>query len=99
MIRRVAGRGDCLERPEAGPACQQDVGIASSSGDRSVSEQPAQVPDGLTVIGVVVGQRDPAETAPCCDLRHELLDVVGQVRSGVDQPRRIAGNDPRVGAA
>ena len=46
-----------------------------------------------------MGHRDPAESAARTQLARELLDVVIETWSGIDQPRRIAPENPGVRSA
>ena len=67
---------------------------ASGAGQRSSS-----VLDGLAVVGVVVGQRHAAEPAARLDARpSRRSQVLLEQRARVDDPGRVAPDDPGVGA-
>jgi hypothetical protein len=48
------------------------------------------------VVGVVVRDGDAAGAAAPLDLRRDRLDVRGQSRPGIDDPRGVAAEHPRV---
>jgi hypothetical protein len=47
---------------------------------------------------VLVGEGDAAEATPGVDLGSQCGDVVIEIGAGIDQPRRVSANNPRVRA-
>jgi len=98
VVGRVAGHGVDRERAEASAVAEPHVGRVAARADPRAAEPLAQREEPLDVVLVVVRDRDAAGAAASLDRRGHTLDVVGDVRAGVDDPRRVAADDPRVGA-
>ena len=97
VVGSVAGGRERLERPDPRPVGQEHVDLAAGGRQRGVREPPADRRNRLGVIGVVVSQRDPAEAAARLDLGDSASRCSSSAGPGVDQPRRVAADDPRVG--
>ena len=76
VIRRVARGRDRVERADAAPVGQQHVDVAASRRQRRAREPLAHRRHRLGVVGVVVGQRDPAEPAAALDLLGQRAEVL-----------------------
>ncbi len=50
------------------------------------------------MVGVIVGERDAAETAARVDGLNDALDVLRQRGTGIDHVGGVAADDPGVGA-
>ena len=98
MVRRVAGDGVRDERAEALALDEPDVGGEARRGHRGAPEPVPQREHALDVVEVVVRHRDPTRAAARLDLGGHRVEVLGQVRPGVDDPRRVAPDDPGVRA-
>ena len=96
VIGRVAGGRECAQRAEAIPVTQTDVNLATGARQRDTWVTRAHRPDRLAVIAVIVGERDPRRTAATSQLGDQRSDVVLLSRPGVDQPRRLVADHPRV---
>ena len=97
VIGCVSGCGEGLERPEASPVEKLHIDLPPPGGQRGRSPL-TQCADPLGVIGVIVGERDAAETAASVDQRHKAIQVLLRRGAGIDHIRGVAADDPRVGA-
>ena len=84
------------QRAECIALAELDVDITTSGCQRRRRKTFANRRHRLGVIGVVVGERDPTQPAAPLELGDEGPDVLGQGRSRIDQPRRVAADDPRI---
>ena len=89
------GRND-LERSEPLPLPQRHIDLAARRGQRRVGEAPPDLGHRLGVVGVIVGEGDPSQPPAARKLGGERRHVFGQRGAGVDQPRGLAADDPRV---
>ena len=98
VVVGVAGDRDRPQRPELVAVGERHVGRVPRGRDRDRAQPLAQRLDALAVVGVVVRERDPAGAAAARDLRGDRVEVGGERRAGIDHPRRVAPDDPRVRA-
>jgi hypothetical protein len=95
VVGRVAGRGEDPQRAEALAVAQHDVDLAAGGADgraRGGGDRGHR----LDVVGVVVCQRDAAGAAAPLGLRDDRLDMRIEAGPGVDDPARIAADQPGV---
>ena len=81
------------------PSAQLYVHIPVGRGQRGVRVSGPDRRDGFGVVGVVMRERDPAEPAPTLELGDERVDVLVEIRPGVDEPRGVPADDPGVRSA
>ena len=98
VVGRVPGRGHRLQRTERAALRQANVDVAACGAELGLGEPRADRGHRLGVVGVVVGKRDPTEPSTALDLSGHGFHMLGQPRPRVDQPSRVAADDPRVGA-
>jgi hypothetical protein len=95
----VAGQVQRGEGPEDVAVAERDVGRVAHRGDGRSAEPVGEGRHALRVVGVVVGEHDPARAATRLDSGGHRGDVRRQRRTGIHHPRGIAPDDPRVRAA
>ena len=96
VIGSVAGR---RRPPRAGRTCSRrepHVDGPARRGQRRVRVAGADRRHRLGVVAVVVRERDAAEAAPAVEFGDQRVYVLVEIRPGIDQPRRVAADDPRV---
>ena len=93
VVGGVSGSGHRLERAEPHALLERDVDIAAAGPQRRGAPFE-QCPDGLPMVGMVVRERDAAETG--VDRSHQALEVGLHQRARVDDPGRPAPHHPRV---
>ena len=98
MVGRVARSGDHDQRTNGVPVGDAAVHVAARGRHRGGPGPRAQRSHGLGVVGVVVGEQDPAQPAPPRHLGGHRRDVLRQRRAGVDRVGGISPHHPRVGA-
>ena len=96
MIGRMAGGRERAQRAEVIAVLQTDVNLAPGAGQRDTGVTRAHRPDRPAVIAVIVSERDPRRAAAASQFSGQRFDVVLQCRAGVDQPRRLGADHPRV---
>ena len=97
VIGGMAGRLEYLERSDARTVAQQRVRSAASGSQRS-REALAQPHRRFRMIGVIVGEEDPAEPTALLDRRRESLLMRDELRSRIHHPSGVPTHDPGVGA-
>ena len=91
------GVGDDLQRAEGVAVGEHDVGVLPACrGDRHAAGAVAHGGRRAGVVAVVVRQRDPARPAAPAHLLEHVGDVLVERRPGIDDPARVAADDPRV---
>jgi len=98
VVGRVARHGVDRERAEPLAVAQPHVGGVAARADPRAAEPLTQRQQRLDVVLVVVRDRDPSGAAARLDRGGDVLDVLGDVGAGVDHPRGVAADDPRVRA-
>ena len=78
---------------------EHDIDLAARGGDRDAGMPFAHRAQRLDMIDVVVGGGDATQAASVLQLGVEGVEMLGQLRPRIDQPGRIASDDPGVGSA
>jgi hypothetical protein len=94
----MAGRRQHLERPDDGAVGERDLCVGARRCERRAGSR-LQLGHAAAVVAVVVGQQDRAQPAARADLGEQRVEVPGDRRTGVDDVRRVAADDPAVGTA
>jgi len=94
----MSGRRQRRERPDDGAVGERDLCVLARRRERRAGSR-LQLGHATAVVAVVVGQQDRAEPAARADLGEQRVEVPGDRRTGVDDVRRVASDDPAVGTA
>jgi hypothetical protein len=98
MVGRVPWQCHHFERPVAVAVPQQRGDRSASSGERSRRETLDHLGHRLGMIGVIVRQQDCAQATALVDLFRDRVEVFRQMRTGIDEERRLASDHPAVAA-
>jgi hypothetical protein len=98
MVGSVTGSPNDLEGSEPAPFVEQRIYVAPRRCDRRAWEPLPDLGHGVSVVGVVVRERDAAEATAPLELGCQLAEVLVERRTRVHKPRRAAPHDPRIRA-